>query len=62
MPLVIESLRQEQETAGKSIQDQDISRRILVVEDRPGLSFGSNDQRTVYPVIVMVKNSPFTFI
>jgi hypothetical protein len=59
MPLVIESLRQQQETAGKSIQDQDISRRILVVEDRPGLSFGSNDQRTVYPVIVMVKNSPF---
>lgn len=57
MPLVIESLRQ-QETMGKSIED--ISRRILVVEDRPGLSFGSNDQRTVYPVLLMVKNAPFT--
>ncbi|MFL6317743.1 MAG: hypothetical protein ACJ73C_13555, partial [Nitrososphaeraceae archaeon] len=29
-------------------------------EDRPGLFFGSNDQRSVYPVLVMVKNSPFT--
>jgi hypothetical protein len=66
MPLVIESLRQQQqqqqqqETIGKNIQDQDISRRILVVEDRPGLSFGSNDQRTVYPVILVVKNTPFS--
>jgi hypothetical protein len=58
MPLVIESLRQQQETIGKSIED--ISRRILVVEDRPGLSFGSNDQRTVYPILLMVKNTPFT--
>ena len=57
MPLVIESLRQ-QEPMGKHIED--ISRRILVVEDRPGLSFGSNDQRTVYPVLLMVKNTPFT--
>jgi hypothetical protein len=39
---------------------QDISRQIVVVEDRPGLTFGSNDQRTEYPVLVMVKNSPFT--
>jgi hypothetical protein len=39
---------------------QDISKQIVVVEDRPGLFFGSNNQRNVYPVLVMVKNSPFT--
>ena len=56
MPLVVESLRQEE--TGKSIQE--IAKQIMVVEDRPGLSFGSNEQRTHYPVLVMVKNSPFT--
>src|SRR5918912_3437403 len=39
---------------------QDISKQIVVVEDRPGLFFGSNNQRNVYPVLVMIKNSPFT--
>src|SRR5215212_2147798 len=39
---------------------QDISKQIVVVEDRPGLTFGSNNQRTEYPVLVMVKNTPFT--
>jgi predicted membrane-bound spermidine synthase len=39
---------------------QDISKQIVALEDRPGLTFGSNNQRTTYPVIVMVKNSPFT--
>ena len=39
---------------------QDISKQIVVVEDRPGLFFASNNQRNVYPVLVMVKNSPFT--
>ncbi|MBV9175595.1 MAG: MFS transporter [Nitrososphaeraceae archaeon] len=58
MPLVVESLRQEEAGGKKSIQD--ISKQILVVEDRPGLSFGSNAQRTEYPVLVIVKNSPFT--
>jgi hypothetical protein len=58
MPLVVESLRQEETAGKKSIQD--ISKQILVVEDRPGLTFGSNAQRTEYPVLVIVKNSPFT--
>src|ERR687887_704105 len=55
IPLVAESLRQEKylETlAGekRSIQQVDnITQQILVVEDRPGLYFGSNDQRTIYP-------------
>jgi hypothetical protein len=56
MPLVVESLRQEE--TGKSVQD--ISKQIMAVEDRPGLTFGSNNQRTEYPVLIMVKNSPFT--
>ncbi|HYZ51013.1 MAG TPA: hypothetical protein VE593_09005, partial [Nitrososphaeraceae archaeon] len=30
---------------------QDISRQIVVVEDKPGLFFASNNQRNVYPVL-----------
>lgn len=55
LPLVIESLFQEE--TGKSVEE--ISKQIIVVEDRPGLYFGSNQERTIYPVLVMVKNSPF---
>jgi Spermine/spermidine synthase domain len=57
IPLVVESLRQ-QEVGKRSIQD--ISNQIVVVEDRPGLTFGSNNQTTLYPVLVIIKNSPFT--
>ena len=65
IPLVAESLRQEkylEALAGEkeSIQqDYNITQQILVVEDRPGLYFGSNDQRTIYPVLLIIKNSPF---
>src|ERR1051325_664276 len=58
IPLVVESLRQEETGGNRSMQD--IGRQILVLEDRPGLTFGSNAQRTEYPVLVIVKNSPFT--
>jgi hypothetical protein len=58
IPLVVESLRQEETGGNRSMQD--IGRQILVVQDSPGLFFGSNAQRTVYPVLVIVKNSPFT--
>ena len=57
MPLVVESLLEEKVGKAKSIQD--ISKQILVFEDRPGLYFGSLYHRTVYPVLVIVKNSPF---
>ena len=30
------------------------------MEDSPGLTFGPNPQRTLYPVILVIKNSPFT--
>jgi predicted membrane-bound spermidine synthase len=68
MPLVVESLKQQEANgaaaaaaggAGRTNSVQDISKQIVVVEDRPGLTFGSNNQRTEYPVLVMVKNSPF---
>jgi predicted membrane-bound spermidine synthase len=56
MPLIAESLRQEQKEGSM----EDISQQILVVEDRPGLYFASNDQQTIYPVVLIIKNSPFT--
>jgi predicted membrane-bound spermidine synthase len=67
MPLVVESLKQQEAKGaaaaaggeGRTNSVQDISKQIVVVEDRPGLFFGSNDKRSVYPVLVMVKNSPF---
>jgi len=55
IPLVVESLLQEE--TGKSIEE--ISKQIIVVEDRPGLYFGSNQERTIFPVLVIIKNSPF---
>jgi predicted membrane-bound spermidine synthase len=56
MPLIAESLRQEK----KEGSSEDIRQQILVVEDRPGLYFVSNDQQTIYPVLLIIKNSPFT--
>lgn len=57
IPLAVEALREYDK--GKSNQ-QDISKQILVVEDSPGLTFGPNPQRTFYPVLLVIKNSPFT--
>jgi len=57
IPLAIEALREyEKETSNQ----QDISKQILVVEDRPGLTFGPNREGTFYPVLLVIKNSPFT--
>ena len=55
MPLIVESLRQE---TGKNAEE--ISRHVAIVEDRPGLYFGANENRTIYPVLVMLKKKPFT--
>jgi predicted membrane-bound spermidine synthase len=54
MPLIVESLRQE---TGKNAEE--ISRHVAIVEDRPGLYFGANENRSIYPVLVMLKNKPF---
>jgi predicted membrane-bound spermidine synthase len=56
MPLVADSLMQE---TGKSRED--ISQHVMVVEERPGLFFGRNDDsETIYPVLVIVRPTPFT--
>src|ERR671921_778172 len=61
MPLIAESLRQEKRGGGGGGEsNEDISKQILVVEDRPGIYFTSNPQQTIYPVILIIKNSPFT--
>jgi predicted membrane-bound spermidine synthase len=54
MPLLIESLRQEE--AGKTIDE--IARQIVVIENcrEPGRC---NDETAMSPVLVLVKNSPF---
>lgn len=57
IPLAVEALREYEK--GTSNQ-QDISKQILAVEDSPGLTFGPNPQRTFYPVLLVIKNSPFT--
>jgi predicted membrane-bound spermidine synthase len=56
MPLVAESLRQEK----KGGSNEDIRNQILVVENRPGLYFESNNKQTIYPVLLIIKNNPFT--
>jgi hypothetical protein len=33
---------------------------MIVVEDRPGLYFGADNKRAIYPILVMLKNKPFT--
>jgi hypothetical protein len=54
IPLVLESLLEEK----PSMSIQDLMKQVLVVQDHPGLTFpGSSD---FYPVLVIVKNSPFT--
>ncbi|WP_415282679.1 hypothetical protein [Candidatus Nitrososphaera sp. FF02] len=56
MPVVAESVARE---TGKSMEE--VSEHIVVVEDRPGLYFGrQDDAQTYYPVLVMVKSAPFT--
>ena len=56
MPLVAESLRQEKKVGSS----EDIRKQILVVENRPGLYFESNNKQTIYPVLLIIKNNPFT--
>jgi hypothetical protein len=55
MPLIVDSLVKE---TGKSRES--VARYVMVVEDRPGLYFGrSDDDQKYYPVLVMVKSTPF---
>src|SRR5918998_100211 len=55
MPLIVDSLAKE---TGKSRES--VAEHVMVVEDRPGLYFGrSEDNQKYYPVLVMVKSTPF---
>jgi predicted membrane-bound spermidine synthase len=55
MPLLVDSLVKE---TGESRES--VVKHIMVVEDRPGLYFGrSDDNQKYYPVLVMVKSTPF---
>jgi hypothetical protein len=55
MPLIVDSLVKE---TGKSRES--VAKHVMVVEDRPGLYFGrSDDNQVYYPVMVMVKSTPF---
>ncbi len=56
LPLVVEALREYD----KQNNLQDLNKQIVAVEDSPGLTFGPNPQRTFYPVLLMIKNSPFS--
>jgi predicted membrane-bound spermidine synthase len=55
MPLIVDSLVKETGKSRGSVAEQ-----VMVVEDRPGLYFGrSADDQKYYPVLVMVKSTPF---
>src|SRR5215211_5988172 len=55
MPLIVDSLVKETGKSRESVAEQ-----VIVVEDRPGLYFGrSADDQKYYPVLVMVKSTPF---
>lgn len=56
MPVVADALEKE---TGKSREE--IGQHVVVMEDRPGLYFGRlDDTQSHYPVLVMVKATPFT--
>jgi hypothetical protein len=56
MPLVADSLMKE---TGKSREA--VSQHVIALEERPGLFFGRNDDKEIiYPVLVVVKPTPFT--
>jgi spermine/spermidine synthase len=56
IPLAVEALREYDQQKSQ----KDISKQIVAIEDTPGLTFGPNPQKTFYPVLLMIKNSPFS--
>ena len=57
MPLIAKSLREHiQDGSENGIED--ISRRVMVVENKPTPFFEGS--REIYPVIILIKNSEFT--
>jgi hypothetical protein len=57
MPLIAKSLREHVQD-GSENKIEDISRRIMVVENKPTPFFEGS--REIYPVIILIKNSEFS--
>jgi hypothetical protein len=70
IPLIYESLRESSNelsigprngsAQSVSEQNQEILNKIIIVENKPGLYFLPSDQGSIYPVLVMIKDSAFT--
>ncbi len=57
-----ESLRVPRNASADSVsrENQEILSRVIVVENKPGLYFLPSSEGSIYPVLVMIKNSAFT--
>jgi hypothetical protein len=70
VPLIYESLREESNessivprngsASGVLEKNQEILDKIIVVENKPGLYFLPSNEGSIYPVLVMIKDSSFT--
>ena len=70
IPLIYESLREDHDdspsvpSTGSSTsglrENQEILSRVIIVENKPGLYFLPSSEGSIYPVLVMIKNSAFT--
>jgi hypothetical protein len=70
IPLIYQSLLEDYEesprgprnTSADSVsrENQEILSRVIVVENKPGLYFLPSSEGSIYPVLVMIKNSAFT--
>lgn len=70
IPLIYQSLLEDYEESLRgprnasadtvSRENQEILSRVIVVENKPGLYFLPSSEGSIYPVLVMIKNSAFT--
>ncbi len=70
IPLIYESLREDSyessigqrngSTASILDENQDILNKIIIVENKPGLYFLPSSEGSIYPVLVMIKDSAFS--
>jgi hypothetical protein len=70
IPLIYQSLLEDYEESPRgprnasadsvSRENQEILSRVIVVENKPGLYFLPSSEGSIYPVLVMIKNSAFT--
>lgn len=70
IPLIYQSLLEDYEEIpggprnasadSVSRENQEILNRVIVVENKPGLYFLPSSEGSIYPVLVMIKNSAFT--